>query len=152
MHLTIHYIIKYSIVSLNERIVLIINLCDILFTKILIRGQGYWSRRQLLTSLPRCGSMGTSLVAAGLIVFRRLHNDLQYLLLQTSYGEHHWTPPKGRVQFRNAQLFTRVRRFTATRSGRMTLQCRHQWGNKELNIIYEKQGYSTKLIVLIATW
>lgn len=38
--------------------------------------------------------------ACGLIVFRLLANcvppkDIEYLLLQTSYGEHHWTPPKG---------------------------------------------------------
>ncbi|KAL5005353.1 hypothetical protein ScPMuIL_018809 [Solemya velum] len=35
------------------------------------------------------------LVAAGFLVYRRLQNEIQYLLLQTSYGEHHWTPPKG---------------------------------------------------------
>lgn len=35
--------------------------------------------------------------AAGLIIFRRLSNDIQYLMMQTSYGEHHWTPPKGHV-------------------------------------------------------
>uniref|UniRef100_A0A7R9K0L4 Bis(5'-nucleosyl)-tetraphosphatase [asymmetrical] n=1 Tax=Timema genevievae TaxID=629358 RepID=A0A7R9K0L4_TIMGE len=32
--------------------------------------------------------------AAGIVVFRRVCNELQYLLLQTSYGIHHWTPPK----------------------------------------------------------
>jgi len=35
-------------------------------------------------------------VAAGFIIFRRVgQNPIEYLLLQTSYGEHHWTPPKG---------------------------------------------------------
>ncbi len=35
--------------------------------------------------------------AAGFIVFRRIgQNPIEYLLLQTSYGEHHWTPPKGK--------------------------------------------------------
>ena len=40
-----------------------------------------------------------SLRAAGLIVFRRAKSQgsLEYLLLQTSYGRHHWTPPKGHV-------------------------------------------------------
>lgn len=39
--------------------------------------------------------------ACGLIVFRLLGNcvppkdNIEYLLLQTSYGKHHWTPPKG---------------------------------------------------------
>ena len=37
--------------------------------------------------------------ASGLIIFRRLSNKpVQYLLLQTSYGSHHWTPPKGHVE------------------------------------------------------
>lgn len=39
--------------------------------------------------------------ACGFIVFRLLANlvpqpeNIQFLLLQTSYGIHHWTPPKG---------------------------------------------------------
>ncbi|XP_071488701.1 bis(5'-nucleosyl)-tetraphosphatase [asymmetrical]-like [Diadema antillarum] len=35
--------------------------------------------------------------AAGLIIFRRVRRDVEYLLLQTSYGRHHWTPPKGHL-------------------------------------------------------
>lgn len=36
--------------------------------------------------------------AAGFIIYRRIQADLiEYLLMQTSYGEHHWTPPKGHV-------------------------------------------------------
>ncbi len=37
--------------------------------------------------------------AAGLIIYRRLPpaQPNEYLLLQTSYGQHHWTPPKGHV-------------------------------------------------------
>ena len=35
--------------------------------------------------------------AAGLIVYRRMLETFQYLMMQTSYGEHHWTPPKGHV-------------------------------------------------------
>jgi len=34
-------------------------------------------------------------LAAGLIIYRRLAGAIEYLLLQTSYGDHHWTPPKG---------------------------------------------------------
>lgn len=33
--------------------------------------------------------------AAGLVIFRNVNQAVQFLLLQTSYGEHHWTPPKG---------------------------------------------------------
>jgi len=37
-------------------------------------------------------------IAAGFIIFRRLErNPIEYLLLQTSYGGHHWTPPKGEI-------------------------------------------------------
>ncbi|XP_030832796.1 bis(5'-nucleosyl)-tetraphosphatase [asymmetrical] [Strongylocentrotus purpuratus] len=35
--------------------------------------------------------------AGGLIIFRRLQIGIEYLLLQTSYGKHHWTPPKGHL-------------------------------------------------------
>ena len=34
--------------------------------------------------------------AAGLVVFRRVP-EIQYLLMQHSYGKKHWTPPKGHV-------------------------------------------------------
>lgn len=33
--------------------------------------------------------------AAGLVIYRRISQNIEYLLLQTSYGEYHWTPPKG---------------------------------------------------------
>ncbi len=36
--------------------------------------------------------------AAGFIIFRQTGQaPIEYLLLQTSYGEHHWTPPKGKT-------------------------------------------------------
>ncbi len=36
--------------------------------------------------------------AAGFIIFRQIGQaPIEYLLLQTSYGEHHWTPPKGKT-------------------------------------------------------
>ena len=37
--------------------------------------------------------------AAGVILFRRAKPSLEphFLLMQTSYGGHHWTPPKGHV-------------------------------------------------------
>ncbi|KAK7068540.1 nudix (nucleoside diphosphate linked moiety X)-type motif 2 [Halocaridina rubra] len=39
----------------------------------------------------------SELRAAGLIIFRRMASEIEYLLMQTSYGIHHWTPPKGHV-------------------------------------------------------
>jgi len=38
MHFTTPYFINYSIVSLNERILRIANLCDVLFTQIIDQG------------------------------------------------------------------------------------------------------------------
>lgn len=35
--------------------------------------------------------------AAGFVIFRR-QPALEYLLMQASYGIHHWTPPKGHVE------------------------------------------------------
>ncbi|XP_005094757.1 bis(5'-nucleosyl)-tetraphosphatase [asymmetrical] [Aplysia californica] len=48
-------------------------------------------------------------VAAGFLIFRRLQNQVQYLLLQTSYGGHHWTPPKGHVDPGESEFETAVR-------------------------------------------
>ncbi|XP_065166816.1 bis(5'-nucleosyl)-tetraphosphatase [asymmetrical] [Atheta coriaria] len=41
--------------------------------------------------------MAAGKVAAGFVIFRRFHSKVEYLLLQTSYGINHWTPPKGHV-------------------------------------------------------
>ncbi|XP_033354816.1 bis(5'-nucleosyl)-tetraphosphatase [asymmetrical] [Bombus vosnesenskii] len=35
--------------------------------------------------------------ACGFVVFRRVQGIIEYLLMQVSYGTHHWTPPKGHV-------------------------------------------------------
>ncbi|XP_031624608.1 bis(5'-nucleosyl)-tetraphosphatase [asymmetrical] [Contarinia nasturtii] len=35
--------------------------------------------------------------AAGFLIFRRLNSQIEYLLLKASYGNYHWTPPKGHV-------------------------------------------------------
>lgn len=45
--------------------------------------------------------MGTR--ACGFVIFRRFKGPIEYLLLQTSYGQHHWTPPKG-----NATLIFKI--------------------------------------------
>ena len=53
----------------------------------------------------------TELRAAGLIIFRRKHfkGPFEYLLLQTSYGKHHWTPPKGHVDQGESDFQTALR-------------------------------------------
>ncbi|KAI9521150.1 nudix (nucleoside diphosphate linked moiety X)-type motif 2 [Dissostichus eleginoides] len=55
-----------------------------------------------------------ALRACGFIVFRRLAScvppdNIEYLLLQTSYGQHHWTPPKGHVDPGEDDLTTALR-------------------------------------------
>ncbi|XP_034388189.1 bis(5'-nucleosyl)-tetraphosphatase [asymmetrical] [Cyclopterus lumpus] len=56
-----------------------------------------------------------ALRACGFIVFRRLAgctpppDGIEYLLLQTSYGKHHWTPPKGHVDPDEEDLTTALR-------------------------------------------
>jgi bis(5'-nucleosidyl)-tetraphosphatase len=50
-----------------------------------------------------------TLVATGFIIFRRLSQSIQYLLLQTSYGKHHWTPPKGHVDPGESEIETAMR-------------------------------------------
>lgn len=35
--------------------------------------------------------------AAGFLIFRRLNAQIEYLLLKASYGNKHWTPPKGKI-------------------------------------------------------
>ena len=29
-------------------------------------------------------------LAAGMVIFRRFNQTIEYLMMQTSYGEHHW--------------------------------------------------------------
>ncbi|KOB65136.1 Diadenosine tetraphosphatase, partial [Operophtera brumata] len=47
--------------------------------------------------------------AAGLVIFRNVNQVVQYLMLQTSYGEHHWTPPKGHVDPGESDWVTALR-------------------------------------------
>ncbi len=46
--------------------------------------------------------------AAGFIIFRR-QPQVEYLLMQTSYGKHHWTPPKGHVDPGESEFETALR-------------------------------------------
>ncbi|CAH2235347.1 bis(5'-nucleosyl)-tetraphosphatase [asymmetrical] [Pararge aegeria] len=47
--------------------------------------------------------------AAGLVIFRQTNQIIQFLLLQTSYGQHHWTPPKGHVDPGESDWVTALR-------------------------------------------
>lgn len=37
--------------------------------------------------------------AAGFLLYRKFESEIQYLLLKASYGNKHWTPPKGIVYY-----------------------------------------------------
>lgn len=51
-----------------------------------------------------------SLRAAGLIIFRKKSSvNAEYLLLQTSYGNNHWSPPKGHVDPGEDDITTALR-------------------------------------------
>ncbi|OWR55316.1 bis(5'-nucleosyl)-tetraphosphatase [asymmetrical] [Danaus plexippus] len=47
--------------------------------------------------------------AAGLVIYRKSNEYIQFLLLQTSYGQHHWTPPKGHVDPGESDWVTALR-------------------------------------------
>ncbi|PNF31367.1 Bis(5'-nucleosyl)-tetraphosphatase [asymmetrical] [Cryptotermes secundus] len=54
-------------------------------------------------------SSAKGLRASGFVIFRKVCNQIEYLLLQTSYGSHHWTPPKGHVDPGESDLETALR-------------------------------------------
>ncbi|XP_031846944.1 purine phosphoribosyltransferase family protein Apf [Nomia melanderi] len=47
--------------------------------------------------------------ACGFVVFRRAQGIIEYLMLQVSYGQHHWTPPKGHVDPGESDMETALR-------------------------------------------
>ncbi|XP_057294209.1 bis(5'-nucleosyl)-tetraphosphatase [asymmetrical]-like isoform X2 [Hydractinia symbiolongicarpus] len=47
--------------------------------------------------------------AAGFVIYQNISGSFQYLLLQTSYGRNHWTPPKGHVDPGESDLQTAYR-------------------------------------------
>ncbi|XP_057656071.1 bis(5'-nucleosyl)-tetraphosphatase [asymmetrical] [Diorhabda carinulata] len=55
-------------------------------------------------------------VAAGFVIFR-LSKTIEYLLLQTSYGINHWTPPKGHVDPGETDVMVTAFRETLEESG-----------------------------------
>ncbi|PSN40998.1 hypothetical protein C0J52_16058 [Blattella germanica] len=47
--------------------------------------------------------------ASGFVIYRLVCNKIEYLLLQTSYGRNHWTPPKGHVDPGESDIETAFR-------------------------------------------
>lgn len=54
--------------------------------------------------------------AAGFLIFRELNKTIEYLLLKASYGDHHWSPPKGHVD-PGEDDFTTALRETSEEAG-----------------------------------
>ncbi|XP_013107173.1 bis(5'-nucleosyl)-tetraphosphatase [asymmetrical] [Stomoxys calcitrans] len=47
--------------------------------------------------------------AAGFVIFRRLQDEIEFLLLKASYGNFHWSAPKGHVDPGEDDYTTAVR-------------------------------------------
>ncbi|KAI4504158.1 hypothetical protein M0802_000629 [Mischocyttarus mexicanus] len=47
--------------------------------------------------------------ACGFVIFRQIQESIEYLLMQTSYGNYHWTPPKGHVDDGETDFETALR-------------------------------------------
>ncbi|XP_012277271.1 bis(5'-nucleosyl)-tetraphosphatase [asymmetrical] [Orussus abietinus] len=47
--------------------------------------------------------------ACGFVIFRRIQGNIEYLLMQASYSDHHWTPPKGHVDPGESDMETALR-------------------------------------------
>ncbi|XP_025030111.1 bis(5'-nucleosyl)-tetraphosphatase [asymmetrical] isoform X1 [Python bivittatus] len=98
--------------------------------------------REAKTALRLCPVM--TLRACGLIIFRKMpkasaaaaaEGNIEYLLLQTSYGTHHWTPPKGHVDPGEDDLRTALRE-TQEEAGLASTQFTILEGfKKELNYV-----------------
>ncbi|KAI4493674.1 hypothetical protein M0804_001850 [Polistes exclamans] len=54
-------------------------------------------------------NMSTHKRACGFVIFRQVQGSIEYLLMQTSYGNHHWTPPKGHVDDGETDFETALR-------------------------------------------
>ncbi|ODN04999.1 Bis(5'-nucleosyl)-tetraphosphatase [asymmetrical] [Orchesella cincta] len=89
--------------------------------------------------------------AAGLIIFRALGQlQFEYLLLQTSYGEHHWTPPKGHLD-PGEDALTAAKRETEEEAGLPPSSYEIQQGDEfPLTLEYPVKGKPKKVEYWVA--
>ncbi|XP_017471573.1 PREDICTED: bis(5'-nucleosyl)-tetraphosphatase [asymmetrical] isoform X1 [Rhagoletis zephyria] len=66
--------------------------------------------------------------AAGFVIFRRIEEQIQYLLLRASYADFHWSSPKGHVD-PGEDDFTTALRETREEAGQVTHN--FLWQNKK---------------------
>ncbi|VDI32855.1 bis(5'-nucleosyl)-tetraphosphatase [asymmetrical]-like [Mytilus edulis] len=88
------------------------------------------------------------LVAAGLIIFRKIQSNIEYLLLQTSYGQHHWTPPKGHVDPGESELQTAIRE-TEEEAG-LSEQAYNILSEFKYTLNYEVKGRPKRVVYWLA--
>uniref|UniRef100_A0A1B6D6Q1 Bis(5'-nucleosyl)-tetraphosphatase [asymmetrical] n=1 Tax=Clastoptera arizonana TaxID=38151 RepID=A0A1B6D6Q1_9HEMI len=88
------------------------------------------------------------LAAAGFVIYRIISSEVQYLLMQTSYGINHWTPPKGHVDPGESDFDTAVRE-TREESGINLADLRIIEGFKKI-IEYNVKGKNKRVTYWLA--
>lgn len=91
---------------------------------------------------------GGGRVAAGFIIFRKIQSKIEYLLLQTSYGKHHWTPPKGHVDPGESELQTALRE-TQEEAG-LSEQMFNVFSEFKHTLNYEVKGKPKRVVYWLA--
>lgn len=91
---------------------------------------------------------GGGRVAAGFIIFRQVQSKIEYLLLQTSYGRHHWTPPKGHVDPGESELQTALRE-TQEEAG-LSEQAFNVFSEFKHTLNYEVRGKPKRVVYWLA--
>ncbi|CAH1114269.1 unnamed protein product [Psylliodes chrysocephalus] len=88
-------------------------------------------------------------VAAGFVIFRRISTVVEYLLLQTSYGINHWTPPKGHVDPGETELMTTALRETEEESGLLKTDLKIYEDTKK-KLVYNVKGKPKEVYYFLA--
>lgn len=86
--------------------------------------------------------------AAGFLIFRRLRERIEYLMLQASYGQHHWSPPKGHVDPGEDDFKTALRE-TMEESGYQESDLR-VFKNQTRTLEYKVKGHDKTVVYWLA--
>ncbi|KAH8249073.1 hypothetical protein KR032_005635 [Drosophila birchii] len=87
--------------------------------------------------------------AAGFVIFRRLCGEIQYLLLKASYGDFHWSSPKGHVD-PGEDDFTTALRETKEEAGRYDEKDLIIYKDTPLELNYQVKGKPKIVIYWLA--
>uniref|UniRef100_A0A2M4C2L3 Bis(5'-nucleosyl)-tetraphosphatase [asymmetrical] n=1 Tax=Anopheles marajoara TaxID=58244 RepID=A0A2M4C2L3_9DIPT len=86
--------------------------------------------------------------AAGFLIFRRLCERIEYLMMQASYGQHHWSPPKGHVD-PGEDDFTTALRETSEESGYKESDLK-VYRNQSWTLEYKVKGHDKVVVYWLA--